>query len=227
MNLTKLKLVICAFFVISTNAQAQDEQSGRNSVVKFSPSKLMRGQILFSYERKIAEQASLEVSFGPAISNVSPFNLDHLFDNGSNATENSLLGFAVSAAARYYPLEDKDALEGFYISPIFGFNQLNYLYSEPNVFGSGNGLEDVRGNSKRSSFAFVFGTQKWLSNSFSIDMYIGSGLRNLNSKTYFIDYITDPVTFNTTTKWVEQNSSDVQWFITGGVKVGIGFGKKK
>lgn len=226
MKLKQLMLLTGTVLLSTFSLFAQDEeQSGRNSVIKFSPSKLMRGEILFSYERKMAEQASFELSVGPAISNVSPIDFDHLFGNGTNATESSLMGFTATLGARYYPLEDKDALEGFYIAPIFGFTNLNYLYSGNNVIESKN-LPDKRGSSKQSSFAFVFGTQKWLSKSFSLDMYVGSGLRQSNIESYFIDYSTDQLG-NTTASWQTNNSTDVQWFITGGIKVGIGFGKKK
>lgn len=221
-----LKFFLASILLTTTSVFAQDsDQSGRNSVVKFSPSKMMRGEIQFSYERKIAEQASLEFAFGPAISNVSPINFDHLFGNGSNASENSLMGFAVSIAPRYYPLEDKDALEGFYVSPIIGFTQLNYNFSAANI-GGPVALADQCGHSNQTSFAFVFGSQKWLSKSFSLDMFVGSGIKQISEQNYIIDYGTWTGPTQPAPKWVELNSTNVQWFITGGIKVGIGFGKK-
>lgn len=214
------------FLSLFFTSNAQDgEQSGRNSVVKFSPSKLMRGEILFSYERKIAEQASMELSFGPAISNVSPINFDHLFGNATNASESSLLGFASSIAVRYYPLEGKDALEGFYISPSFGFTQLNYNFSA-NQIGGISSLPDKRGHSNQSSFVFLFGTQKWLSKTFSLDMFLGSGIKQIQEQNFYINYLVDGFG-NQKQEWVEVGTNDVQWYITGGIKVGIGFGKKK
>jgi|TARA_R110000737_G_scaffold352891_1_gene400887 hypothetical protein len=224
MNITKLTLAVTTLFLGSLAANAQD-QSGRNSVVKFSPSKMMRGEIQFSYERKMAEQASFEFSAGPAISNVSPLNFDHIFGNGSNATESSLLGFVATIGARYYPLEDRDALEGFYVSPIIGFTQLNYNFSADNI-GYGIVLPDQRGHSNQTSFAFVFGTQKWLSSTFCLDMYIGSGIKQITEQNYFIDYGDFNGPINPTPKWGEQTNTNVTWFITGGIKVGIGFGKK-
>ncbi|MFA7273903.1 MAG: hypothetical protein WC044_08540 [Crocinitomicaceae bacterium] len=223
-------LILTLLLLNSFHPFAQDsDQSGRNSVIKFTPSKLMRGEILFSYERKIAEQASLELSFGPAISNVFPINLDHLLGNGSNAQETSLLGFTTSLGARYYPLEDKDAMEGFYISPVFGFTQLNYLFSAQNYgFQGGAQIADIRGKSNQSSFAFVFGIQKWLTRSFSLDMYIGSGLKQVNENNYYLNYLNDPYTGQMISAvWVDNPITDVRWFLTGGVKIGLGFGKKR
>ncbi len=234
----KLTYFVSIIVLFSLNVVAQEQQSDRNSVLKFTPTRLFRGEILFSYERMIAEQASLQISFGPAISNVSPFDLDHLINSQSyNATQNSLLGYTLSLAARYYPLEDKDAMEGFYISPVIGINQLNYTYSfytynpnpnpEPYPGSPVKALDDQRGYSKNTSFAFVFGTQRWLSNSFSLDLYLGSGLKLNNTKSFYTNYYYDPNTNQENFWWTEQNYSDVSWFLTMGVRVGIGFGHRK
>jgi hypothetical protein len=207
----------------------ENDQSGRNSVIKFAPTKLMRGEILFGYERKIAEQASLELSFGPAISNVFPINIDHLFGNGSNAQETSLLGFKSTIGARFYPMEDRDALKGFYVSPVFGFTRLNYLFSAQNYgFPGGEGIADIRGKSIQSSFAFIFGVQKWLAPSFSLDMYIGSGLKQVIENNYYLNYLSDPFTGQIiAANWIDQPISDVRWFLTAGIKIGLGFETKR
>lgn len=217
-----LILQISILCLVATAVSAQRTKRFKNttestSVVKFTPTKIFRGGIIFGYEHGVGDRSSLEISAGPTVSNVSPFGsqghgLFDLQDGLSNSTGSSV-GFHVAAGFRYYPVEEKWVMNGFYVSPEISFTQYNYLFKsqfDPSI--------EETGNKQETAFGFLFGSQQWLSKSFGIDMYCGMGLKSVSTKTYFSDY--DYVTETPT--WITRSDSRASWYLTMGVKIGIG-----
>jgi hypothetical protein len=228
MKIKSLFLSLLCLSVISSSVFAQKKErfgssTEATSVIKFTPTKIFRGIIELGYEQTIGDRSSLEVNLGPTISNVSPFgNNGHgIFDNqyGLSNSTGSLLGFHSSIGYRFYPVEDKWALNGFYVSPIISFTRYNYNFDD---IYSGT-LPSQKGYRQETAFGFVFGSQNWLSKFFGIDAYLGAGLKSVNYLSYFTNYD------NWTGKsvWVRNAQDRASWFVTAGVKVGIGMKNEK
>jgi len=192
-----------------------------NSVMKFNPLQMIAGEIAFGYERKIDELSSVEFEFGPTLSNIglSVSNNHYYFDPyyGPNAQETSGVGFFVSAAYRFYPLDNGLVLNGFYVSPVVKYRLMNF-----DVEDFSGTLPAQNGNENHMYFTFNFGFQKWLSERFSIDYYAGIGLgyedhlhyrvlNEYNSTTGLYEY-----------SWEKNAYHGVRFVVTGGIKIGIG-----
>lgn len=228
MHKKSLFLLLSAFSLFAFEASAQkDKRFGSSteatSIVKFTPTKIFRGVVEFGYEHAIGDRSSLEISAGPTVSNVSPFGNGHgIFDfsHGLGNSTGSHLGMHVSVGYRFYPVEDKWVMNGFYVSPVISFTRFNYEFQD---FYNGTGLPAQDGFRQETGFGFIFGTQNWLSKYFGLDMYLGAGLKSMSYESYFTNY-----DFNTNTPvWVKQSTDRASWFLTGGIKVGIGAESKK
>jgi hypothetical protein len=227
--------ILTALFLlltISSNFYAQRSTKRFNvlteteNVLKFTPTKIFRGVVELGYEHALGDRASIEVSAGPTFSNVSPFGsgghgiLEQI--NGFNNTTGSLMGFSFSTGFRFYPIEERWVMNGFYVSPIVGFSRYNYQF-EDFVFGQ---LSAQNGYRQETQFGFLFGTQNWLSQYFGLDMFAGCGLRSVNNKRYYVSSLYNNTTGTFTYEWVPDSFNNAFWFITAGLKVGIGFDKK-
>ena len=178
------------------------------------------------FEHAIGDRSSIEFSAGPTFSNVSPFgNNGHgIFEqiNGFDNTTGSLMGFSFSTGFRFYPIEERWVMNGFYVSPIVGFRRYNYQF-EDFIFDQ---LDPVNGFRQETQFGFLFGTQNCLSKYFGLDMFMGCGMKSVNSQRYFVNSLFNNQTGNYTATWEKDNSNSASWFLTAGIKVGIGFEKK-
>ena len=148
---------------------------------KFDPFRMAIGEINFSWEHRIHEKTTLEVELGPTVSNLgrNRFYTQPAEPGMGTYRRNSSMGVLVSAAVRYYPLEDFHAMNKLYVSPRFKYRRYNEFSSsdEPS-------LSDIRGYSDEFIFSFNVGYQAWLSNNFAFDYYIGAGIGSYNGKTY-------------------------------------------
>lgn len=228
MKLKSLFLTFLCFSAISTSVFAQKTKRFGSSteattVIKFTPTKIFRGIVELGVEQTIGDRSSIEVSLGPTVSNVSPFgtNGHGIFDYqyGLGNSTGSLMGFHTSIGYRFYPVEEKWALNGFYVSPIISFTRHNYNFED---IYSGT-LPDERGHRQETGFGFLFGSQNWLSQFFGIDMYLGAGLKSINYLSYFSSY--DNITQKSI--WVKDAQNRASWFLTAGIKVGIGVKSEK
>ncbi len=185
-------------------------------VLKFAPLNMMVGEINFSYEKQTSQKGSFELGIGPTLSKIG-FGVDtHIFDTPS-VTENSGLGFFTSVAYRFYPLDETEALNRFYVSPILKFKLLNYSYQDNNT-----NLGSVKASDNRLDFYFNFGYQVWAAKSFSLDFYGGIGLGYRTTEEYRVEstYTSSGEWVN---KWVMYSVSGARYIANLGLKIGIGW----
>jgi len=186
------------------------------SVVKFSPTQMFVGEINFSYERQTSKYSSFEVSAGPTISNIALGNVQsHLIDPWGYTYRTSRLGAFGELAYRYYPMDETEALQSFYISPLVKVKLMSFGIAD----GSGI-LPDTKGSDFRANFAFNVGYQWWLSKSFCMDFYAGMGIGYQQLKdSYVVTEFVDP---NWVSTWRADNSTGARYVFNFGLKVGIG-----
>jgi hypothetical protein len=178
---------------------------------KFDVVKMMRGELNFSLEKKATNRLSLEYGLGITISEVDYLSDFHLY-GGSGMKTNSNVGFLASFSTRYYPLEEFDVFNRFYVSPMLKFTNFNTNY----VYENGDLILSKRGLQNKGSFTFNFGMQSWLSKTFALDFYIGLGLGFSNKTSYSYDYNGIDLV------WNETKRTGANYIFTTGVKVAIG-----
>ena len=189
-----------------------------DQVIKFAPFSMLAGEINFGYERQVGVKGSVDFELGPTISKIGFGGLNsHLFNSSSpSQSENSALGFVVSAAYRYYPMDETEALNGFYVGPVMKYKLMNSVYiDESDIF------QDVaRGKKSMLNFYFNFGYEAWLSKTFSMDFYAGFGIGMHTQTQYTLtsewannEYVYD---------WDEHYASGAVFVGNIGIKVGIG-----
>jgi hypothetical protein len=227
---------IAALFVIVTSGIAQKEivvieQSNRSrrekkpirlndntSVIKFTPTQMLVGEINFSFEKQLSKQTSFEIGAGPTISNIAFGNVNsHIIDpwGGGYAYQTSGLGFFTEVGYRYYPLDETEALNRFYLSPVLKFKLSNFGLNDASGV-----LSPTKGSDMRMNFAFNVGYQLWLSKSFAMDFFTGLGIGYQQREMYQPEQVfVDP---NWTSQWVDRSSSGARYVFNFGVKVGIG-----
>lgn len=188
------------------------------SIIKFTPTQLLAGEINFSFEKQLSKHTSFEIGAGPTISNIAFGNVNsHLIDpwGGGYAYQTSGLGFFAEAGYRYYPLDETEALNRFYLSPVMKFKLMNYGLSDASGV-----LSPTKGNEMNLNFSFNVGYQLWLSKSFAMDFYTGLGIGYQQLKSYYPENIyVDP---NWEYQWRDNSRSGARYVFNFGVKVGIG-----
>ncbi|MDC3253255.1 DUF3575 domain-containing protein [Crocinitomicaceae bacterium] len=234
MNLTKpLCLLFLLFMTSASFAQnevmvidrknykknrSRDIRLNENTqIVKFAPLNLLAGEINFGYERQISQKSSLDLEIGPTLSNLRTGLNNHLIDLFEPVTiASSALGFLIGASYRYYPLDETEALNRFYVGPVLKYKLMNSRYEDIS-----NILPDSpRGSFSRLNFYFNFGYQFWLSKSFALDVFGGLGIGYHSQTTYVsvFNFIDD----QWQNSWQERNQSGGILVGNVGLKLGIG-----
>lgn len=191
-----------------------------NSVFKFNPLQMVVGEINFGLEKKIDEMSSVEFEFGPTLSNIGfTVNDNHYYDPfyGPNAQETSGIGFFLSAAYRFYPMDNGLVLNGFYVSPVVKYRLMNF-----GVQDFSETLADQKGSENHLYFTFNFGFQQWLSERFSLDYFAGIGLGYEAHVRYNVMSQYNDVTGQYEYSWDKNAYNGVRFVLTGGIKIGIG-----
>lgn len=188
-------------------------------IIKFAPLQMLAGEINFGYERQLSKKGSIDLELGPTISNIGFGLNNHFVDPFSpHVTENSGLGIVLSAGYRYYPLDETEALNRFYVSPVVKLKVMNSTYEDLSGF-----LEETRkGGRRMANFYFNFGYQFWPAKTFSIDLYGGFGIGMQDRTSFYSEQIFDGNTNTWNSVWVENKSSGAVFVGNFGVKVGIG-----
>lgn len=221
--------------LISSSAFAQDEiiiidrsksnfrtdreikKNQNDQVLKFAPLSMFDGELLFAYERQLTAKGSFDLELGPTISKISfgvPGHVGNSFE--PSVGETSGMGAVFGAAYRYYPLDETEALNRFYVSPQFRYKFYTHSVQDYSSFAPGV----QKGNETMANFFFNFGYQSWLSETFSLDFYFGMGIGNYTSRDYYVENF-----FNGTDweyRWVEDARSGARYVLNAGIKVGIG-----
>lgn len=185
---------------------------------KFDPFRMAIGELNFSWEHRIDDHATFEIELGPTISNLNG-NRNYVSDDVSSGSyrTNSGMGVLVSAAVRYYPLEDFKAMNKLYISPRVKYRRYNESYSS-----SLGGVSDQTGGSNEFIFSFNIGYQYWFSHNFAFDYYIGMGIGNFKGNQYYLSETYDGNTNAWSYVWKEEKAQYARVLGVIGMKVTIG-----
>ena len=185
-------------------------------VFKFAPLYMLVGEINFGYERQLNQKGSIEFELGPTISKIG-FGVNSHFASPyePSIVENGGIGFLASVAYRFYPLDETEALNRFYISPVLKYKLLNHTVEDMSNF-----LEDARGSDTQFNFYFNFGYQLWAAKSFSIDFYsgIGIGYQLKIDQSMNYEYVDDDWNYY----WEKQEAKGTRYVFNAGIKLGIG-----
>ena len=240
MKRTIYQSLLITLFAFSANAQQEvvivrqsdhskpvkvvkEKKPARNvenyNAFKFDPFRMAIGEINFSWEHRIHEKTTLEFEAGPTISNLrkNRFSISQDMVGTGYYERESAMGVLVSAAVRFYPLEDFQAMNRIYVSPRFKYRRYN-----ESVVSSEPGLGPIRGYSDEMIFSFNIGYQAWLSNNFAFDYYIGAGIGSYNGRTYQTMSTYDGNTDSWTYSWQPLNKRYASFVGVIGMKVTIG-----
>jgi hypothetical protein len=189
-------------------------------VIKFSPLSMMVGEINFGYERQLSIKGSIDLQFGPTISEIGFGNVDnHQFNQiGVSSRHNSGLGFLIGAGYRYYPLDETEALNRLYVSPVLKYRLYNYSIDELSGV-----LDPLDGSDQQLNFYFNFGYQLWVSNSFSLDFYTGMGIGYQEIFDGYATTIWNDQMQQNENVWITERSTGARYVFNMGLKVGIGY----
>lgn len=195
-----------------------DRNVDNYNAFKFDPLRMAIGEINFSWETRVQERTTLEFELGPTVSNLRNVRFNNPIYIYPDAYEvNSAMGILASAAVRYYPLEDYQAMNKLYISPKFKYRRYNDIFS-----AEATGLGDERGGSNEYIFSFNVGFQQWLSNNFAFDYYFGVGIAGYSDVTYAPGSVYDGNTNNYDYSWKRRTDNYSKFIATIGMKVSIG-----
>lgn len=186
-------------------------------VFKFAPLNMLVGEINFGYERQVSQKGSIDIEVGPTISKISLGIDNHYIDPnmGPTADDNSGLGFFTTFGYRFYPLDETEALNRFYVSPVLKFKLLNHTVED--LSGT---LQNAKGSNTQLNFYFNFGYQLWAAKSFSVDFYggVGIGYQQLVDHRIEYQYVNNDWNYY----WFKTSSSGARYVANVGIKFGIG-----
>lgn len=185
---------------------------------KFDPLHMVVGELNFAWEHRLDEHSSFEVELGPTISAIDDISVNHYMTESNSAYTTPQMGALVSVAYRFYPLDNFNAMNKFYVSPKFKYRRYNYMYND----GTASGLGDQNGYSNEATFFFNIGFQKWLSNHFALDFYTGIGLGSIQGKTWYQQYNYDYMTGLSSYQWIQNSFNNARIMGTIGMKVSFG-----
>lgn len=187
------------------------------SAFKFAPLNLILGEINFSFEQKVSKHGSIEFELGPTLSGVSLTEESKNFDkSGPNTRRTGDLGFLASFAYRIYPLDETEAMNRFYLSPMLKYKLYNVKEEDVTSF-----LPDERGKNARFNFIFNFGYEMWGSESLCIDFYAGLGVGYKEILQHTVSTVYSGQEW--VNAWESDFSSGAQLVFNIGVKFGIGW----
>lgn len=213
---------------IRTFLKGYQENPLNEMVLKFNPLQIFRGEVSFSFEKTLSDRCSATLLLGPTISNLSPITSGHYFPGLGGAgsaiapvPQNvSKAGIMIGTAFRYYPMNDHQVTNGMFVEPQFKFRRFN-----EGIIDREEILQPTTGGKSQYRFAFNMGVQRWYSNRFSLEYYVGAGINYQNDRTsrVFGEYDFNNNTVEYT--WKESQVSDALWFISGGINIGIGWSR--
>ena len=187
-------------------------------VYKFAPLNMITGEINFGYERQVSQKGSLDFEIGPTISKIGFGVNSHIIDPiGGEPQQNEVGGMGVVLAMgyRFYPLDETEALNRFYVSPVVKYKLLNHKVED--LSGT---LNSVSGANSMLNFYFNFGYQVWAAKKFSIDFYGGLGIGYQNVRDYYLTTVYNGIGWEY--NWQQTGGSGARYVFNTGIKVGIG-----
>lgn len=187
-------------------------------VFKFAPLNMLGGEINFGYEKQVGIKSSIDLELGPTISKIGLGVSSHYIDpyqQGPSQVDNSGMGFFTTFGYRFYPLDETEALNRFYVSPVVKYKLLNHTVED--LSGT---LDDAKGFDSQFNFYFNFGYQLWAAKYFAIDFYGGLGIGYQNKRDYFIN--SEFVDNDWNYFWQNETAKGARYVFNAGLKVGIG-----
>ena len=185
---------------------------------KFDPLRMAIGELNFSWEHRIGDHTTFEVEAGPTISNLGIGRFDIVDQYPGSYEKGSLMGGLISAAVRYYPLEESKAMNKLYVSPRLKYRRYNDSYTA----SPGTNVSNERGGSNEFIFSFNVGFQDWVSHNFAFDYYIGVGIGSYSGNQFQLGEVYDGNTGTWTYKWTESRSDYARFIGVIGLKVAVG-----
>lgn len=183
---------------------------------KFAPLNLLIGEINFGYERQVSQKGSVDFEFGPTISKIG-FGVNSHYANPYEPSqiENGGIGFLASVGYRFYPLDETEALNRFYVSPVLKYKILNHTVEELSGL-----VDDAKGSDTQFNFYFNFGYQVWAAKTFSLDFYTGLGIGYQLKIDQRIAY--EFVNNDWNYFWEREEAKGTRYVFNLGLKLGIG-----
>lgn len=220
-----MKKIIFSFTCALIAFQGLSQKDNHSKfAIKYSPTQLIMGELHFAYEQRILPQSSIEVGFGPTVSEIglAPILMENIVGSSLGISKESGLGFFGSLAFRYYPISGlATAPRGLYISPEFKYRLYNTTYVD-DLYDLG----ERTGTATQLSFKFHTGFQFWLGGKFAIDLFTAVGVGTTNVNSHFGNAAYDQNTGVYDYKWGTNSKSRVMFTGAFGFKVGIG-GERK
>lgn len=200
----------------NTRYKKEVKLNENTQIVKFAPFNMLVNEILFGYERQVSQKGSVDFELGPTISNVGIGISNHYVDPyNPTANRQGRMGVVMAMGYRYYPLDETEALNRFYVSPILKYKVLNTAFVA-------EGLDTQKGADNRLNFYFNFGYEVWASKTFALDMYAGMGLGTRNRVQYNVWQEYDPDAMEYKSVWHKDTQYGNVYVFNIGLKVGIG-----
>lgn len=220
----KIILMYCACLSFATYSQQEVDRLNNRYLIKFSPAQMGLGELNFSFEHRIADKSSVELSLGPTLSELGRNSIiqeDYELYPGnyysSNSTESGF-GFFGALAYRFYALSYANAPRGLYVAPNIKYRVYNSKNSDYS-----NVLEDRKSSNSEFMFRINFGYQFWLTDNFAIDLFSGIGVSlEKSSKNYIYSSYDEFGNQTIDDHWTTETNSQPQITGTFGFKVGIG-----
>lgn len=217
----KQVLFFLAGLAFTFNGLAQDGGVQRNFAIKFTPTQLMAGEFNLSYEQRLSSFVSLELSFGPAFSEVGVNRSNHkLWHNNdldnSDLDISSNMGFHVGLEPRFYLLYDENEMRGLYLAPQLKYRVYNseYAYKDMN---------NTKGSLSQFICRFNLGYQFWPgANKFCMDVFTGFGFGSVDDTYYTPLQVYNSTTMNYDYTWSEHHNKTMSLNLVVGLKLGFG-----
>ncbi len=197
-------------FKTNTKKNTRNKRSSENNIIKIAPLGFISGRIPISYEKRITDFFSIQLTAGPTFRNYSrnfwqeSFNEKNAYDANNPKHEANILpsgvqdktdpiynfdnrkanvGYMVSLQPRLY--FENDGLEGSFVG--ISADYYNYNYNIPGLINNGGGFKHNGANKKESENIFdvmaLFGWQTLYDN-LSLEYTVGLGLRNIATTKY-------------------------------------------
>lgn len=197
-------------FKTNTKKNTRNKRSSENNIIKIAPLGFISGRLPISYEKRITDFFSLQLTGGVTFRNYSRNFLKETFAGGNNYdSENTKyqikalptgvddktdplyvfnsrktnIGYMLSLQPRLY--FDNDGLEGSFIA--LSADLYNYKYSIPGLVDNGFELKHTGTNKNESENIFdimaIWGWQTLYDN-LSLEYTVGVGLRNTTTNKY-------------------------------------------
>jgi hypothetical protein len=218
------KILLAFALVLAGSAlHAQDEnhrgprQIENKFAFKFTPTQLIMGELNLSTEFRIARKLSLDIDFGPTLSQVGLGGRSFEdFDEGQEQlVREGSFGYFGALGLRFYPFEKTSALTRMYLHPQLKYRVYNTLISEET-----EAWDEINATNTQYKFLFNIGWQLWTTKNFGFDFYLGGGLgyRQLDICTPILTYADNTFTYS----WEVEQKNSPQLLMNAGIKLAFG-----